>query len=871
MVVPSHYKLLLVEDNPADADLAQERLDMSEFRFELLSVSTLAAAFEALRRNRFDAILLDLNLPDSIGIETLRRLLARGVHGAVIVLSGTPDEELRRLTLREGAQDFLEKNDLHTRTLVRSVLYSLERHRVQAQHQQIHRLVSSNPDAVIVTDLHGVIRFVNEATINLFGRNKEELIGEELGFSLAEGQPTEVDIPRGAEHRIGEMRVVHFEWRGEEAILATIRDVTDRKKTEAALERQTRILQSVLDSIGDGVVVADEAGKILLYNPAGAEMLRRDFSYIRRDDWAEHLYLPDGVTPYPAQDTPLLCAIRGENVDQAEMVVKRPELAEPVWLSVTARPLLDESNHCRGGVAVFRDVTGKKRIEAERDRLLARLRMQIERMPLGYLLCDADFRYTAWNLTAEKMFGFTEAEVLQKTPYETIVPEQSRPLVEAIFERLRNGDMNAHGVCETMTKEGRIMTCEWYNTPLMDNTGQFLGLMSLIQDITDRKRLEEGLHQAQKLEAIGQLAGGVAHDFNNLLTVINGYSDLVLQGLPRDDSNRNLLEEIRRAGERSAALTRQLLVFSRKQVVAPQELSLNAVIQDAGKMLRRLIGEDVRVEFALRAMEDRVTADLSQLEQVLMNLAVNSRDAMTTGGQLTIETDNVELDSQFGRSHAGVQPGSYVVFAVSDTGSGIPPEVKAKMFEPFFTTKGVGKGTGLGLAVVHGIVNQAGGFIDVYSEVGVGTTFKIYLPRVESSSSSVKSQLMELPPPQGTETILLVEDEEGVRSLARRVLAHCGYTVLEASNGIEALQLARDHSGPIHLLMSDVVMPELGGRNLGEQFLAIAPQAKILYMSGYTDDAVVRHGILHEQVEFLQKPFSSAVLAHKVRQVLDRS
>jgi two-component system, cell cycle sensor histidine kinase and response regulator CckA len=389
--------------------------------------------------------------------------------------------------------------------------------------------------------------------------------------------------------------------------------------------------------------------------------------------------------------------------------------------------------------------------------------------------------------------------------------------------------------------------------------------------VTARRRLEEQYRQAQKMEAVGQLASGIAHDFNNLLTVINGYADLLLQSLPPADSSQELLEEIRRAGERAAGLTRQLLAFGRRQVLAPRVLDLNAVAADTEAMLRRVIGEDVRLATVPGPGLWPVRADPGQVEQVLLNLAVNARDAMPTGGRLTIETRNVELDDEYALAHAGAHPGPHVLLAVSDTGCGMTDEVKARIFEPFFTTKGPGRGTGLGLATVYGIVTQSGGHLGVDSEAGAGTTFRVYLPRAEGPVGEPKAGSGAPAPRRGAETVLLVEDDPAVRALNRHVLAGCGYTVVEAGDGDEAWRAAVRHAGgPIHLLVTDVVMPGQGGRALAERLLERHPGLKVLYVSGYTDDAVVRHGVLREAMNFLQKPFTPTALAHRVREVLDR-
>jgi signal transduction histidine kinase/ActR/RegA family two-component response regulator len=392
---------------------------------------------------------------------------------------------------------------------------------------------------------------------------------------------------------------------------------------------------------------------------------------------------------------------------------------------------------------------------------------------------------------------------------------------------------------------------------------------ALRAEMEQGRRLEEQFRQAQKLEAIGTLAGGVAHDFNNLLTVISGCTEILRAQRGLDGPAHALVEEIHHAGERAASLTRQLLAFSRQQVLRMDVLDLNAVVSGVATMLARLIGEDIRLATVLGPQIGRVRADAGQIEQIILNLAVNARDAMPQGGRLTLETADVVLDEAYAQGHMEVQPGRYVSLAISDTGCGMDKATQARIFEPFFTTKGQGKGTGLGLATVFGIVKQSGGHIWVYSEPGHGSTFRILLPVVEAGARTAPAPAARAAAPSGTETVLVVEDDAAVRAISVYALEASGYAVLQAGAGRDALRVVAEHDGPLHLLISDVIMPDMGGRMVADAVRARRPGTRVLFLSGYTDDAVVRHGVLHEEVAFLQKPFTLDALARKVREVLD--
>ena len=471
------------------------------------------------------------------------------------------------------------------------------------------------------------------------------------------------------------------------------------------------------------------------------------------------------------------------------------------------------------------------------------------------------------NSRAEEMFGYTRQEMMDAA-IELLLPESKRESHtrdrEEYFERPRVRHMGIGLELSGRRKDGKEFPVEVSLSYVQISEGVFA--IAFVTDITQRKNLEGQLLHAQKMEAVGRLAGGVAHDFNNMLTVISGYSRMLLDELPLLDPLREYAEETLKAAEKASALTGQLLAFSRRQIMQPRVINVNHVLTQAEKMLRRLIGEDVELVLALEAEVGSIKADPGHVEQAIMNLAVNARDAMPFGGHLTIETANIRLDEDYARSHMGVAPGEFVMIAVTDSGTGMDAATRARIFEPFFTTKEKGKGTGLGLATVYGIVKQTGGDIWVYSEPGRGSTFKLYFPRVDDAQTE---QVEEFEEPEGRmETILVVEDEKSVRDLTVKMLRRLGYDILTASSGAEAIQIVESHAGTISLLLTDVVMPNMSGRQLADQITRSRPDMKVLFLSGYTEEAIVNHGVLEDGVEFLPKPFTREVLGKKVREVL---
>jgi PAS domain S-box-containing protein len=626
------------------------------------------------------------------------------------------------------------------------------------------------------------------------------------------------------------------------------------------IHRAKKEWELTFDVVPDPVFFVDDQCRIQRANRAAAALLGLEPSQLIDKYCYEVLH--DRAEPLPG--SPFQRMLMTGKEERRDLEVARLGKV----FDVTVSPLFDASGTAYGSVHVLRDITDRKREEEALRRSEASYRSLILGATYGIFRCDVDGKFLAVNPALVAMLGYeSEADLLAANMVRDVNwdPDQGARLLQQYRQRGRVDGIEA----QWRRKDGTPIPVRLSGRTVLDEHGALEGCEIIAEDVSERWRLEEQLRQAQKMEAVGRLAGGVAHDFNNLLTIITGYSQLLLDRLGPDDLLRGHVNEVLNAGNRAASLTRQLLAFSRRQVLQLQVLDLNTVVANIDKMLRRLIGEDVELVTHLGPALGRVKADPGQIEQLIMNLAMNARDAMPQGGKLIIETANVELDEAYARDHVAATPGPYVMLAMSDTGIGMDKETQAHIFEPFFTTKEKGKGTGLGLATAYGIVKQSGGDIWLYSEPDQGTAFKIYLPRVEEAAQPVEAISTGAPLSGGSETILLVEDEEGVRDLAGRILELKGYKVITASNPTEAAQVCERHEGPIHLLLTDVIMPTMSGRQLAEHVAFLRPGLKVLYMSGYTGNAIVPHGILEEGIPFLQKPFTPDSLTHKVREVLD--
>ncbi|MFL5612408.1 MAG: PAS domain S-box protein [Gemmatimonadaceae bacterium] len=741
-------------------------------------------------------------------------------------------------------------------------------------------------DGVLVMDLEGQIRDMNPGAEKLFGYTKAELLGRPvvaLHHPSLEGRREatiqaglrrdgrwagELPFRRkdGSEGVADVVVVAHQNEHGvPNAWIGVNRDITARRQAEHRLEESRALLAAAeeLASVGSWAIAvgsttltwSDELYRIMGLEPQSEAVTTESFvARVHEDDRARvrsafQQLLENGVAP------PLECRI------------VRPDGSERI-LQAKGRVQRDSSDRVVRIVGSAQDITERLATEHELRRTHETLRALVNAAPVAIAALDLEERITLWNAAAERLFGWTAAEVLGKpVPF-----AEKRDASD--YARLKDQVLTGKSVTGVETRRQRkdgtsvdvLLSC----APSYDRAAKVFGAVALYLDLTEHRRLEEQLRQSQKMEAVGQLAGGVAHDFNNLLTVIKAYSGLVADELEERSPLKRDVVEIQRAAGRAASLTQQLLAFSRKQILQPRVLDLNYVARELEPMLRRLIDEDVQVVLRLTNELGRVKADVSQIEQVLINLIVNARDAMPSGGAVTIHTANVELDEEYHGAHPVITPGPYVMLAVSDTGVGMDDATRARIFEPFFTTKPPGKGTGLGLSTVYGTVKQSNGFIWAYSEPGVGSTFKIYLPRLEAEEISAASSAEEpVLPLIGTETVLLVEDDPAVRSLARRVLERNGYTVLESPDGRDALRVSDQYRQPIQLLVTDMMLPEMTGPEVWKTLSMNRPELRVLFMSGYTNEDMIRRGMLDSRTAFLEKPFTAADLARRARSILD--
>ena len=744
----------------------------------------------------------------------------------------------------------------------------------------LHTLMDNLPDAVYFKDRESHFTRINKADVKLFGLSGPAQAVGKTDFDFfttehaQEAYNDEQQIIRTGQPVVGKEEMEtwpdgHVTWASTTKmplrdakgnIIGTFgvsRDVTERKRAEGELRASETRYRRLFEAARDGIFILDaDSWEIRDVNPFLLNLL--GFSraeLLGRKLWEIGPLRDVLLSKVDFEELQTREFIRYENLPLETREGKHVEVefVSNVYISGDRKVI-----QCN-----IRDITERKRAEAEHVRLVTAIEQSAE----AVLMTNTEGEIQYVNPAFTRITGYSRDEVLGQNPRILKSGKQDPAFYQQLWATILKGEI-WHGELINRRKDGSLYSEQMSIAPVRSAGGEVTYFIATKQDVTEHKKLEQQLIQAQKMEAVGRLAGGVAHDFNNLLTIINGYAQLLIEPISPQDPRRGHLKEILTAGERAASLTRQLLAFSRRQVLEPRVLNLNSVLADVAKMLRRLIGEDVELVATLKPDLGRVKVDPGQIEQVIMNLAVNARDAMPQGGKLFVETSNVEIDANYARSHSPMMPGKYVMVAVSDTGCGMDLETQAHLFEPFFTTKEKGHGTGLGLATVYGIVKQSGGFIWVYSVPGRGSTFKIYLPVVEEALPTAEPAEVPAELAKGSETVLVVEDEGGVRSLVCEALASHGYKVLEAAGAASALEISEKYTEPIHLLLTDVVMPQTGGKELAKGFSTLHPETKVLYMSGYTDDAIVRHGILERGTSFLQKPFQPRALLLKIREVL---
>jgi two-component system, cell cycle sensor histidine kinase and response regulator CckA len=658
-------------------------------------------------------------------------------------------------------------------------------------------------------------------------------------------------------------------------VLTVCRDVSEYVKAEQQASESREHLSLVISTLPVGVAVLNRAGDVVLANPA-SKRIWGEVIASGEARWGRSIgrWRDSGRRIEPSEWASARAISLGQT-SLNELIDIETLDGQAKTIENSAAPLRDVEGRIVGAVAINQDVTARMRAEEARGAAERRLEHVVSSSPAILFTLQIEqerFLGIEWmSENVETLLGYSVQETLGPDWWMSNVHAEDRDAVVGRF--LSDILSHDHAAAEYRFrhKNGQFRWLRGETRLLRDAAGGPADVIGSLSDITERKRLEDQFRQAQKMEAIGHLAGGVAHDFNNLLTVVTGYTDLLLLDGALTESHRGMIAEIKHAAERASGLTRQLLAFSRRTVLEPRTLDLNALVREHENMLGRLIGEDVQLRTNLDPRIEPVRVDPGQVGQVIVNLAVNARDAMPTGGKLTIETRSVTLDDTAAAAIADATPGRYVLLAITDAGVGMTADVRARIFEPFFTTKGPGKGTGLGLATVYGIVKQSGGFVVVDSEPDRGSRFGLYFPALPKSASVPATMSAGNLLAGGAETILLVEDEDAVRRTIRAALRRAGYTVLEARGGPQALRIAVGDAASIDLVITDVIMPVMSGPELVERLARQRPGLKVLYLSGYTDDAVVRHGVLQAEVSFLQKPFNMTALATKVRQILDES
>ncbi len=887
--------VLIVEDNADEAAVLKTAFGAHGYRVD--TALTGEQAETKFGAQAYDIVILDHHLPDTRGDRLLAAFKQQRPEAVYLAITGDPNPELALGWMKQGVAAFVSKPfapqyliELCVRAIREQDLLRVE-DRLEIRTQELRRneerhrsILRAALDGFWRADLEGRLLEVNEAYCRMSGYSEQEL----LAMNIADVEAAEGHADVAAHtHKIVTQGWDRFESRHRRKdgscypvevsaqykpaddgyTVAFIRDITAQKQAEAALRASEERYRGIFDESVTAIYVFDKDKHFLDSNQAGLDLL----GYSREEFL--RLSMPDVDA-----DPQVVLRAHAELLSGGRLINYEHKLRRKDGSIVTvlnnSRSLTDPRGGVIGMQSTLVDITEHKRAEAALDHERYLLRTLVDLVPDFIFIKDTQSRFLMVNAALAKcyrqapsaMLGRTDAELLPAEIAARCRASEGRVLLTDTCQAFEDTISFADGVPRTVVT---------HMVAFRDVHGQVGGLVGIGRDITDRKRSEEEreklraqLAHAQKMESVGRLAGGVAHDFNNMLQAILGNVSLALGCVPPESPLRESLEEIQSCAQRSAELTRQLLAFARKQTVTPKVLDLNETIEGMLKLLRRLIGEHISLAWLPGKNLGLVRLDPSQVDQVLANLCVNARDALEDGGRVTIETDNIAFDESYTAHHPEALAGDYVRIVVSDNGCGMEPEVLAHVFEPFFTTKEVGHGTGLGLATVYGIITQNGGFIVADSKPGQGTCFEIHLPRYAGKAAQLDQGAPAQVIGRGQETILLVEDEPAILRVGKRSLESLGYTVLAAATPGEAIRLAETHAGKIHLVITDVVMPEMNGRELATRLLSVYPNLKRLFMSGYTADIVAHHGVLEEDIPFIQKPFSIPALAEKVREAL---
>ncbi len=906
-------QLLVIDSNPGVSLMIQRYLAQDSaynYQFEVATNGArgleLARSFSQTGKNP-GCIFLDFDLPDMSGLEFLIQFRRQAsLKAPLIMISSLSRVNLAVEALQNGAQDFLVKDQFTPGELRRAVESAITRgilvHEIEQQQidliqknrqleEQRRAVEKKNSELEILNSrVNSILRSISDAFfaldedwriiyLNPKAKQYFQKAGDPEGKIFWEEFPASINSPfYHAYHKaLKEQITITIEdfspilncwvdvrvYPSPEGLLIFFQDISSRKKEEEALRRRQQEFETLVENAPDIIARYDQNGRLVYINKAATSVFGRE-----PEKMLGKSSLEIGI---PAE-----MAAAWETALARVLVTGEEALQEMNFVSLngshffSARMVPEygpDGQTIETALVISRDMTSLKEAETALQASEQRLRTVVNNMPVVLFATDKQGVITFLEGKGIEGLGLIRGKVLGLSAFQL---DPGNPELEELGPKLLAG-----GKVETSFKVGEYFL-ELFALPLLNSQGEITGLTGVLIDITARKKVEEALQQseeklrqAQKMEAIGLLAGGIAHDFNNILTSITGYGELALLTAEKESQLFLYLTEITKSADRAATLTRQLLAFSRRQMLQPKVLNLNNIVQELDGLLRRLIGEDIELFALPNPNLAMVKVDPGQIGQVIMNLVVNARDAMPRGGRIIIETSNEKLDEEFARKHPGSRSGQFVLLTVTDTGLGMDAATKEKIFEPFFTTKETGKGTGLGLSTVYGIIKQSEGYIGVYSEPGKGSSFKVYLPLVEEEVSQVEDPkpLSELK--SGSETVLLVEDEEAVRGLVKRLLESRGYRVLEASHGPEALLLEQKHRAEIELVLTDVVMPQMSGPELARRLLRRNPGLKVIFMSGYTGEALVRNHLVNKEVNLLQKPFTAASLTRKVREVLD--